>query len=198
MTRLSNASTALVAVAFLTSACAVDGRGQPIVDNRTVGAVVGAVAGGALGSRFGEGSGKKAATIGGALAGAALGSLIAQDLSANGRRRAEATTQGTLSRAPTGATARWEDPETGIYGTVTPTTEIYRAPPQTVYIQPGYSQYQPTRPRSGYVQPPQTYATSSARECRDYETSVVVNGRPEQAIGTMCRNSPNEPWRLQN
>lgn len=215
MVRVSKTASALAAVALLTAGCASGPGGAPIIDERAAGAAIGGVLGGIAGSRVGQGSGKAAATIAGTLIGAGLGAALVDRLSEQGRLRAEATTQQTLSQARVGQSGRWEDPQSGIYGTVTPTTEVYRAPaPQPTYqsqgpYQPTYQsqgtyQSQPTYTQGTYVtaQPypsygtqPQTYATSAAIECRDYETTVVAGGQPEILTGTMCRNSPNDPWR---
>ena len=217
MLRVTKTATALVTVAFMAAGCAGSPGGVPVIDQQAAGAALGGVIGGIAGARFGEGQGKTAATIAGALIGAGVGAAIVQRLSEQGRLQAEATTQQTLSQARVGQTGRWEDPQTGIYGTVTPTTEVYRAPaPQPTYqaqptyqtqptyqsqgtytAAPTYSQgtYAPAQPYPPYTTQPQTYATTSARECRDYETTVVAGGKPEILTGTMCRNGPNEPWR---
>ncbi len=187
-------TSSLAVAALITAGCA-QGASGPAVSNQAIGAVVGGIAGGVAGNQFGKGRGNTAATIAGTLLGGIVGAAIADQLSQQGRVAASQTTQQTLSAAPTGSVQRWNDPQTGIYGTVQPTSNVYYAPYETVQAQPQYTNtgaYQ-------YQQPvPQTYGTSQGIECRDYETSVVSGGQIEKATGTMCRNSPSEPWRLRN
>ncbi len=185
-------TSSLAVAALITAGCA-QGASGPVVSNQALGAVVGGLAGGVAGNQFGKGRGNTAATIAGTVLGGIVGAAVAQQLSQQGVVAASQTTQQTLTSAPTGSVQRWNDPQTGIYGTVQPTSNVYYAPYQPAqpqYTSTGAYQYQPT--------PQQTYGTSQGLECRDYETSVVSGGQIEKATGTMCRNSPAEPWRLRN
>lgn len=204
---------ALAAIALFTAGCSTAPGSQPLVSPQAVGAVVGGVAGGVAGAQFGKGNGRLAATIAGTLLGGVVGSAIAARLSEQGRVAATNTTQQALSTSPTGQAVRWDDPQTGIYGTVQPTSNVYYVPtgeynaqtyggtygqqqvpqqayaqaPQPVYRQPGQQVYA--------QQQPQAFGTSQGIECRDYQTAVFSNGQPETLTGTMCRTAPNQPWR---
>ena len=46
----------------------------------------------------------------------------------------------------------------------------------------------------GYTTPTRTYG-SNGYDCRDYETTIYVDGRPETARGTACRQ-PDGTWRI--
>jgi surface antigen len=47
----------------------------------------------------------------------------------------------------------------------------------------------------GYTVPRSTYQTASGQYCREYQTTVVVNGRAETGVGTACRQ-PDGTWRI--
>ena len=51
------------------------------------------------------------------------------------------------------------------------------------------------KPGSGYTVPQSTYQAPSGQYCREYQTTIVVNGRPESAHGTACRE-PDGSWRV--
>ena len=46
----------------------------------------------------------------------------------------------------------------------------------------------------GYTVPTRTYR-QGGRDCRDYETTIYVDGRPETATGSACRQ-PDGTWRI--
>ncbi|MEE8189211.1 MAG: RT0821/Lpp0805 family surface protein [Kiloniellales bacterium] len=113
---------AAMALVFLTAACQ-DGR---YGTKQTVGALGGAAAGGLLGAQIGHGKGQLAATAAGVLIGALIGSEIGRSMDEVDRMKAEqAYSQATT--APVGQTITWNNPNTGNYGTVTPTREGTRA-----------------------------------------------------------------------
>lgn len=91
---------------------------------QTVGALGGAAAGGLLGSQFGHGSGNLAMTGAGVLLGALLGSEVGKSLD-NADRAAAAQAADQAYTAPMGQTIRWNNPNSGHYGTVTPTRDGY-------------------------------------------------------------------------
>jgi hypothetical protein len=65
----------------------------------------------------------------------------------------------------------------------------YYAPPAPAY----YAQPQ------SYVQP-QSYApagASASRQCREYNTTTVIDGAPQQTVGTACLQ-PDGTWRIVN
>ncbi len=89
---------------------------------QTIGTGAGAVGGGLLGSQIGGGSGRMWATGAGVLLGALIGSEIGSSLD----RADQAYANGAMSRAqtaPVGERVQWHNPESGNYGSYTPTRE---------------------------------------------------------------------------
>ena len=109
---------ASAAIALMTAACAESGYGP----KQTVGGLGGAAAGGLIGAQFGSGSGKLAATAAGVLIGALIGSEIGRQLDEADRIRANEAINRAHS-AQIGQTITWNNPQSGNYGTVTPTRE---------------------------------------------------------------------------
>ena len=107
-----------VLIAFTTAACQ-DGR---YGTKQTIGALGGAAAGGLLGAQIGGGKGKLAATAAGALLGALIGSEIGRSMDEVDRMQAEQA-YGQAQDAPLGETIAWDNPNTGNYGSVTPTKQ---------------------------------------------------------------------------
>jgi surface antigen len=150
---------AALAIAATSTACSQDGR---YGTKQTVGALGGAALGGWAGSQVGGGSGQLAATAAGALIGALVGSEIGRTMDEVDRMKAQrAYTQATT--APVGQTITWDNPETGNYGTVTPTREGTK---------------------------------DSGEYCREFQQTVVIGGREEQAYGVACRR-PDGSWEVQ-
>ena len=113
MKRLPTISAGLAGLVL--AACA----GVDYSPRETAGGLTGAVIGGYLGSQVGEGEGKTLATGAGALLGAMIGSEIGRALDDVDRLRA----REALTRAhsvPIGETVRWNNPDSGHFGTVTP------------------------------------------------------------------------------
>lgn len=122
-TRIRNSVLAsIVALSFILASCA-NGPGP----KQSVGTAGGAVLGGLAGSQIGGGSGRLWATGAGAVLGALVGSEIGKSLDRADRLYMAQTTEATLEHSRTGATSTWENPDTGHYGTVTP-TETYQRP----------------------------------------------------------------------
>ena len=92
------------------------------INKQQVGAVSGAVVGGILGSKVGGGNGQLWATGAGAVIGGLLGSEIGKSLD-----RADMAYLGEANQrahtAPIGETVSWNNPDSGNYGTVTPTRD---------------------------------------------------------------------------
>jgi surface antigen len=84
----------------------------------TIGTVGGAAAGGLLGAAIG---GNTKSIAAGAVAGGLLGALGGNVLDQRDRRLAAETAQRAFEAAPTGNAVQWTNPDTGNYGTVTPT-----------------------------------------------------------------------------
>jgi len=55
----------------------------------------------------------------------------------------------------------------------------------------------PDSGHSGTVTPTRTYQTASGNYCRDYQTTVLIDGKQERATGTACRQ-PDGSWRIVN
>lgn len=89
-----------------------------------VGTVGGAVLGGLAGSQIGGGSGQLWATGAGVLLGGLLGSEIGSSLDRADMAYAGKANQKAYS-APVGETISWSNPQSGNYGTVTPTRDGY-------------------------------------------------------------------------
>jgi surface antigen len=55
----------------------------------------------------------------------------------------------------------------------------------------------PDSGHAGTVTPTKTYQTSGGTYCREYQTTVVIDGKQERANGTACRQ-PDGSWRVAN
>jgi surface antigen len=111
---------------------------SPTSTNGILGGLGGAVVGGLLGSTIGGGSGKTIATIGGALAGGLIGNNLMSQLNCQDQGYLGNSTERSLD---TGQPVSWKNPDSGTYGTVTPTRtynsdlcQYCREYQQTVYI----------------------------------------------------------------
>ncbi len=146
----------LAAAAFALAAC--EGN---VGTKEGFGTIAGAIGGGLLGSTIGSGSGQLVAVGAGALLGAFIGnevgkSLDRADQAAMGRAETQAQT------APIGQTIQWQNPDSGNYGTVTPT-------------------------RQG--------TDTAGRYCREYQTTITVEGQTQDAYGTACQTE-NGQWEV--
>ena len=107
-----------VAASLAVAGCESSQYGQ----KQTVGGLTGAALGGLLGAQFGGGRGQLATTAVGVLLGALAGSEIGRTMDQVDRMKAsQAATQAT--QAPLGQTITWNNPNTGNYGTYTPTRD---------------------------------------------------------------------------
>lgn len=109
----------LVAVALALGACSSD-AGQ----KQTGGAVLGGVGGALLGSQIGGGTGQLIAVAVGTLAGAMIGSEVGKSLD-KADQAAMARAEDRAHSAPVGETVRWNNPDSGHSGTVTPVRDGY-------------------------------------------------------------------------
>jgi len=82
-----------------------------------IGTVVGAGSGAFIGSQIGGGTGQLAAVAIGALLGGYIGGSIGQDMDELDKYR----TQQVLESSPTGSTVAWNNPDTDVDYSVTPT-----------------------------------------------------------------------------
>jgi surface antigen len=127
---------------------------------QTAGTVVGAGLGALAGSQIGSGDTQLGATAVGTLLGAWLGSEVGRSLDRADRLYAQQATYNALEYRPTGTATTWRNPDSGHYGTVTPT---------------------------------RTFQTAG-QDCREYQHTVTIEGRPETMTGTACRQ-PDGSWR---
>ncbi len=105
---------AILCSGLILAGCA-DAQNNP---KQTAGTLIGAAAGGLLGAQFGSGAGQLAATAVGALGGAWLGNQIGSSLDDTDRLKAQQAHQNAMA---SGGTVRWDNPDSGNYGSVTPT-----------------------------------------------------------------------------
>ncbi len=136
-------------------------------DKEVGGAILGGIAGGMLGSRVGKGRGRTAATVAGAIIGGLMGGSIGRQLDERDRLLMGRRTQTTLERGKSGVTSTWVNPDTGNKGTITP---------RRTYT---------VRRKAG-----NTY-------CREFQQTITVGGRTEQAFGRACRQSDGT-WKIVN
>lgn len=101
-------------------------RSDGAIKKEALGGVSGAVIGGVLGSKVGGGSGNGIAIGLGTLLGAMAGSSIGASLDSADLGYYNTTSQRALETAPTGREIPWKNPDSGNYGTVTP-TNTYQA-----------------------------------------------------------------------
>ena len=135
---------------------------SPTSTEGVIGGIAGAALGGFLGSNIGGGSGRTVATIGGALVGGLLGNQVATQLTCQDQQSVYSTTQSTLEEYPTGKSASWNNPDSGNWGTVTPT---------------------------------RTYQNDARQNCRQFEQTIYIDGRPETGTGVACRQSDGT-WQI--
>lgn len=127
---------AMVSTAALAGCNTLDGAGN----KQLIGTGGGAILGGLAGSQIGGGSGRLWATGAGVLLGALVGSEIGSSLD-NADRAAAAQANQRAYSAPLGETIRWNNPDSGNYGTITPTRDgrtssgaYCREYQQTIYV----------------------------------------------------------------
>ena len=53
----------------------------------------------------------------------------------------------------------------------------------------------PNNGNYGYTQPNNTYQGNTGQYCREYQTTVVIDGRPQTGYGTACRR-PDGNWQV--
>jgi len=96
-------------------------------DKQKLGTLFGAAAGGLAGSQIGSGTGQLAATAVGVLIGAFAGSSVGESLDRADQLYASRAETHALENLPSGQTSGWSNPDSGHYGTVTPTQTYQRA-----------------------------------------------------------------------
>lgn len=121
----------LAAAALLLAGCANDPYGRSPYQNNSgginkagIGTVAGAIGGGVLGHNIGKGKGAVIGTIAGTLLGAAIGNEVGASLDRADMAYYNNTSQTALETGRTGQVSQWRNPDSGNYGTITPTRTI--------------------------------------------------------------------------
>ncbi|MFA5591823.1 MAG: RT0821/Lpp0805 family surface protein [Micavibrio sp.] len=127
---------AIISTAALGACNTTSGMGN----KQLIGTGGGAVLGGLAGSQIGGGSGRLWATGAGVLLGGLLGSEIGSSLDRADQAYVAQANQRAYT-APIGETIRWNNPESGNYGTITPVRDgrtsagsYCREYTQTIYV----------------------------------------------------------------
>ncbi|HTI87606.1 MAG TPA: RT0821/Lpp0805 family surface protein [Alphaproteobacteria bacterium] len=147
----------VAAMALSLAACESTG-GQ----KQTGGAILGGIGGAAIGSQFGKGTGQIVGVAAGTLLGALVGSEVGRSLDKADMEYANRANQQATT-APIGAPIRWNNPQSGNSGIVTPV-------------------------RDGVD-------SSSGAYCREFQQTVSIGGKTQQAYGTACRQ-PDGTWKV--
>jgi surface antigen len=105
-------------LAIVASGC--QAMGQSVADNpkATGGAAIGAASGGLIAAAAGGGA---AGIVGGVLLGGLLGGAVGNALDQRDKQMAYKTQQASFESAPSGQASTWRNPDSGHYGSVTPT-----------------------------------------------------------------------------
>ncbi len=107
---------------FVLAGCQQQGTGN----KQTAGTLLGAIGGAVAGAQFGSGKGQLAAVAAGTLLGAYVGSEIGSSLDKADMAYANSTAQRAFENNAPNQSARWQNPDTGHSGIVTPTTQSFQ------------------------------------------------------------------------
>lgn len=133
MTKYIGKFLSLVLVVTLVSACQqppIGKREDGNLKKADIGTWAGAVGGAVLGAQVGKGNGKLVGVAVGTLLGAAIGNSIGESLDKADLAYYNQTSQGALEDNRVGETSTWRNPDSGNYGTVTPTRTFETAEDQ--------------------------------------------------------------------
>jgi surface antigen len=178
------------ALALLGAAEARDRYGCSSSGDRTASTLVGAVIGGVIGGQFGNDGDDRAI---GAVAGALLGGAVGN--SAAGGRDC-----GRDAFSDAGYDDGYYDD--GRYDQAY--DDYYEEDP---YAQDAYYDafenadpydrvsWNNAQGYSNYVEARDWYSDDAGRDCREFEQEIYINGRPQTAIGTACRDDDGT-WRI--
>ncbi len=127
---------------------------------------------------------------GGTIIGAGLGALIGSQVG-GGKGRLAAVALGTLGGAYFGAeVGKSLDKADRMYAERSAQSSLeYDKTGQTSTWQ------NPDSGNSGTFTPRDTYKTASGDDCREFETTVKIDGRDETATGRACRQ-PDGTWKI--
>lgn len=129
---------------------------------------------------------------GGAILGGVMGGLLGSQVG-SGKGQLAATAAGTLLGAVVGSSVgKSLDRADRIYAEQTANSALERNPSgrQSTWTNPDSG-------HSGSVTPTRTVARADGSVCRDYETTVTIDGRTETAVGRACRQYDGT-WKVVN
>ena len=129
---------------------------------------------------------------GGAIIGGALGGLLGSQVG-GGKGRLAATAAGTVLGLFLGSeVGKSLDKADRLYAqrTANQALETNRAGQTSTWTNPDSG-------HSGSVTPTRTVYTQNNEPCREYETTVTIDGRTETATGRPCRQ-PDGTWKIVN
>lgn len=131
--------------------------------NQNAGHLFGGIIGGVAGANLGGGKGKIVGAVLGTLIGAGVGAEIGRKLDERDRIMMQKAQYTALETAPTGKAVQWSNPDTGVSGeTKVMSTKV-------------------EKDNGGYERP-----------CREYKTSVVIDGKFQEVYGRACREAGNK------
>lgn len=129
---------------------------------------------------------------GGAIVGGALGGLLGSQIG-GGKGRLAATAAGTVLGLFLGSeVGKSLDKADRLYAQQTANQAFERNP-----VGQTSTWSNPDSGHSGTVTPTKTVYTPDNEPCRNYETTVTIDGRTETATGRACRQ-PDGTWRIVN
>ncbi|PIR33320.1 MAG: hypothetical protein COV36_02985 [Alphaproteobacteria bacterium CG11_big_fil_rev_8_21_14_0_20_44_7] len=124
-------SAGLITTMLATTACSSSPYNEYGQNNQIrkteMGTLVGAAAGALAGAQFGKGRGRLVTTAIGTLAGAAIGHEFGVSMDRADMAYYERTAGYALESSRIGNTTTWRNPDSGNYGTITPTNTYQQA-----------------------------------------------------------------------
>jgi surface antigen len=129
---------------------------------------------------------------GGAVLGGVAGGLLGSQIG-GGKGQLAATAAGTVLGVFLGSSVgKSLDKADRLYATQTANNALERNPSGRTSTWSN-----PDSGHSGSVTPTRTVHAADGSPCRDYETTVTIDGRTETAVGRACRQSDGT-WRIVN
>ncbi|CCQ73991.1 RT0821/Lpp0805 family surface protein [Magnetospira sp. QH-2] len=128
----------------------------------------------------------------GTLLGAGLGALAGSQIG-GGKGNMAAIAVGTLAGAWLGGNVGSKLDEVDrmkMQGTTQSALEYNKAGTTSSWSNPDSG-------HEGTITPTRTYSSSAKEDCREYRTTVTIDGRVEEAYGTACRQ-PDGSWQVIN
>ncbi len=113
-------------LAASSSSLAGDCNRQSSSGGQVFGTLLGAALGGLVGSQIGGGTGNKIAIGAGVLAGGLAGNKIGSAMDCRDQQYHGRTAQAAFEQERSGSTSDWRNPDSGHYGSVTPTRTYQR------------------------------------------------------------------------